>query len=55
MLFPVLAQGAASGGSNQIGSLILLGWCVIFLPIPLLLSVLFGRRQKLTLAPRATP
>lgn len=55
VLFPFLSQGPASGGSDQIGTLVLLGWCAIFIPIPILLAVLFGRRAPSTHARGVAP
>ena len=43
VIFPALSSGQRASASVDIGALVLLGWCAIFLPLPLLLAVMFGK------------
>jgi hypothetical protein len=47
VLFPLLASGQPAGNSDWIGNVVLLGWSAIFIPLPILLSLLFRRGQQI--------
>jgi hypothetical protein len=46
VIFPALSSGQPASPSVDIGALVLLGWCAIFLPLPVLLAVLFRKLER---------
>jgi len=38
--------GGADGSSDQIGSLVLIGWSIFFLPLAAMMAVYFARRRR---------
>ena len=46
LLAPILMAGGADGSSDQIGSLVLIGWSIFFLPLAAMMAVYFARRRR---------
>lgn len=44
LLAPILMAGGADGSSDQIGSLVLIGWSIFFLPLAGMTAMYFARR-----------
>jgi hypothetical protein len=46
VIFPSLSSGQPTSTSVDIGALVLLGWCAIFFPLPVLLAALFRKLER---------